>query len=298
MVALIEHDTPHLFLQQFPDGSRFRCSESFVRKYLRNLGWSERCATRAAQKLPDNYEDILNTSFLRQAYIIRDHAIPAALRVNTDQTQTVYQMGGRKTWNKSGEKQISTMGMDEKRAFTLVPSISASGELLPMQAIFHGKTCASCPSRESRRYSEAQGLGFKFEPSRSHTYWSTQATMRDLVNGIIAPYFDRKKAELELPSSQCSLWMIDCWSVHKSEEFRTWMKNAHPNIIINFVPGNCTGIWQPLDVGIQRVLKQSMKRSAHKDIVDETHAHLDSGTSVHMFKLDTTLGTLRDSVSD
>jgi hypothetical protein len=27
--------------------------------------------------------------------------------------------------------------------------------------------------------------------------------------------------------------------------------------------------WQPLDVGIQRVLKQRMKRSAHKDIVTE-----------------------------
>lgn len=75
MVAFIEHDAPHLFTRQFPDGSHFRCSESFVRDYLRTLGWSERCATRAAQKLPDNYEQILNDSFLRQASIIRDHAI-------------------------------------------------------------------------------------------------------------------------------------------------------------------------------------------------------------------------------
>lgn len=72
------------------------------------------------------------------------------------------------------------------------------------------------------------------------------------------------------------------------------MKKEHPTIIISFVPGNCTGVWQPLDVGIQRVLKQSMKRSAHKDIVDETMVHLDSGVSLEAFKLDTTLGTLRD----
>jgi hypothetical protein len=193
-----------------------------------------------------------------------------------------------------GEKQVATMGMDEKRAFTLVPSISASGELLPMQTIFHGKTSASCPSKGARRYNEAKDQGFKFEPSQSHTYWSTQATMQLLVNDIIAPYFDRKKEELGLPPTQCSLWMIDCWSVHKSEEFRGWMKTRHPTIIISFVPGNCTGVWQPLDVGIQRVLKQSIKRSAHKDIVDETMAHLDSGTPASTFKLDTTLGTLRD----
>lgn len=146
MVAFIEHDAPHLFKQTFADGSHFRCSESFVRKYLHTLGWSERCLTRAAQKLPADYEQILSDSYLRQACIIRDHGIPAALRVNTDQTQTHYQMGGKRTWNKKGKKQVATMGLDEKRAFTLVPSISASGELLPMQTIFHGKTSQSCPS--------------------------------------------------------------------------------------------------------------------------------------------------------
>jgi hypothetical protein len=83
--------------------------------------------------------------------------------------------------------------------------------------------------------------------------------MKTLVNDIVAPYFNTKKAELKLPPSQCSLWMIDCWSVHKSEECRSWMKEAHPNIIISFVPGNLTGLAQPLDVGIQQVLKQSMK---------------------------------------
>jgi len=118
--------------------------------------------------------------------------------------------------------------------------------------------------------------------------------MKSLVNKIIAPYFDTKKEELTLLTSQCALWMIDCWSVHKSEEFHSWMKGAHSNIIISFVPGNLTGLVQPLDVGIQCVLKQSMKRSAHKDIVNEMMAHLDSGKPLGAFKLDTTLGTLHD----
>jgi hypothetical protein len=118
--------------------------------------------------------------------------------------------------------------------------------------------------------------------------------MKSLVNDIIAPYFDAKKQELGLPQTQSSLWTIDCWLVHKSEEFRTWMKNSHPTIIICFVPGGCTGLWQPLDVGIQRVLKQSMKRSAHKDIVTETITQLNSGTPATMLRLDTTLPTLRN----
>jgi hypothetical protein len=45
-------------------------------------------------------------------------------------------------------------------------------------------------------------------------------------------------------------------------------------------------------IGIQHVPKQSMKRSAHRDIINETTTQLDSGISATMLKLDTTLGTL------
>ncbi|KAF8217446.1 hypothetical protein K438DRAFT_1521043, partial [Mycena galopus ATCC 62051] len=144
MVGFISNDVPELFERQMADGSAFRCSESFVRRYLCNtLGWSERRATKAAQKLPANHEKVLEEAFFREAYIIRDYAIPAALRVNTDQTQLVYQQGSGSTWTQRGAKQVATVSQEEKRAFTLVPSISASSVLLPMQAVFLGKTVLS-----------------------------------------------------------------------------------------------------------------------------------------------------------
>lgn len=295
MVACIEYDAPHLFTQTMSDGTKFKCSESFVRKYLRNtMKWSERRTTRAAQKLPINHEEILYNAFLREAFVIRDHAIPAELRVNTDQTQTVYQQGTKTTWNKKGAKQVAVVGHDEKRAFTLVPSISASGEWLSTQAIYQGKSHASCPSPNSKCYNDAKELGLQIKFSKTNTYWSTQQTMKELVNEAIEPYLEQKKVDLGLPAEQCSIWKIDCWSVHKSKEFLDWMKTTHSTIIVIFVPGGCTGIWQPLDVGIQRVLKQSIKRAAHKDIVKETMAHLESGTFASTIKLDTRLGTLRD----
>ncbi|KAJ7304728.1 hypothetical protein DFH08DRAFT_639352, partial [Mycena albidolilacea] len=204
------------------------------------LGWSERRATKAAQKLPAHYEKILDDAFLREAYVIRDYAIPAALRVNTDQTQLVYQQGSSSTWNERGAKQVATIGQEEKRAFTLVPSISASGVLLPIQSVFSGRTAASCPSPASNRYREAVELQYSMVPSLTATYWSNHDTMHLLVNLIIAPYFEAKKKELGLPPSQFSIWIIDCWSVHKSREFLDWMKVNHPTIIVLFVPGGCT----------------------------------------------------------
>ncbi|KJA19676.1 hypothetical protein HYPSUDRAFT_104632, partial [Hypholoma sublateritium FD-334 SS-4] len=204
------------------------------------MNWTERRATKAAQKLPTNHEEILRNVYLREVYIIRDYAVPAALRINTDQTQLVYQQGTQKTWNELGIKQVSTVGQEEKCAFTLVPSISASGVVLPMQAIFMGTTPRSCPSPNAARYAEAVVLGFQMLPSKSSTYWSTQETMCILVNTIIAPYFERMKADLGLPSTQYAIWKIDCWSVHKSLEFLDWMRLHHPTIIIIFIPGGCT----------------------------------------------------------
>ncbi|KAJ3790464.1 hypothetical protein GGU10DRAFT_251459, partial [Lentinula aff. detonsa] len=206
------------------------------------LHWSLRASTRAAQKLPENVEEIVTNAALREAFCIRNYNIDAALRVNTDQTQTIYQQGTKITWHQKGDRQVPVVGIDEKRAFTLVPSISASGELLPFQAIFHGGTTASCPSPSSPFYEEAKKLGFRLEPSRSDTYWSTLETMKSLVDEIIAPYFEQAKHKLgiEDPDGQYSIWKIDCWSVHKSEAFLSWMKKTHPKIIIIFVPGNCT----------------------------------------------------------
>ena len=91
MIAIIQKNAGELFEAKQQDRSQFKCSESFVRKYLHNvLNWSERRSTKAAQKIPANHEEILTTAFLREAYIVRDHAIHFKLCVNTDQTQLIY----------------------------------------------------------------------------------------------------------------------------------------------------------------------------------------------------------------
>ena len=74
------------------------------------------------------------------------------------------------------------------------------------------------------------------------------------------------------------------------------MKKKHKAVIIIFVPGGCTGIWQPLDVGIQRVMKLCIKCSAHCDIVNEVMAQMASGKTD--ITIDTTLGTLRNRTVD
>jgi hypothetical protein len=293
IIAKVMQSHPEVFDTAFRDGSMFKVSESYVRGLLRGeLGWSMRKATRAAQNKPENWEDLCEKSFFRKAYVIKEEDTPAMLYVNSDQTQVIYAPGNRMTWAPLGSKQVSLVGAEEKRAFTLLVSVVADGTILPFQAVYRGETERSCPSSNAPCMENIKNAGFRLEFSGTKTYWSNQQTMRDFVNHILSPYFNRTKQRHNLPMSQKSLWQIDVWSVHRSEEFRSWMKKNHPTIILDFVPGGCTGIHQPCDVGIQRPLKLSLRRSYHEDIVAEMSGQLEKNGKITL--VDDRIGVVRN----
>ncbi|KDQ50959.1 hypothetical protein JAAARDRAFT_87431, partial [Jaapia argillacea MUCL 33604] len=201
--------------------------------------WSEWRMTKAGHKLPADWDVQCEQVFLRLAFTIKEHDVPAELYVNTDQTNMVYTQGTKLTWAPMGSKQVSVVSDDEKRAVTLIVSISNSGVLLPFQAVYVGESSRSLPKKTALKYREMQDAGMFFA-SGGASYWSTQETMQGLVEDIIAPYFAKKKAELGLPESQKAIWQIDAWSVHRSAEFRGYMRKNHPNIILMYIPAGCT----------------------------------------------------------
>ncbi|KAF8221608.1 hypothetical protein L208DRAFT_1327126 [Tricholoma matsutake] len=108
------------------------------------------------------------------------------------------------------------------------------------------------------------------------------------------PHFNSVKVELGLPPDQCSLWQIDCWSVHHSDEFLSWIRKHHEVILTHFVPACMTSLFQPCDVGFQHIFKHSLKKSAHEDVVKEVLSKLKKGELVHDIKADKAVGVLWD----
>jgi hypothetical protein len=240
-----------------------------MRAWLHNtMGWSMRRGTRAAPKLPENWEDQCEKSAKRKAYLIKEYDIPAELYANSDQTQRLYAAGNQLTYTEIGSRQVSVIGGDEKWAFTVLVTVMSAGLLLPFQAIYVGKSNHSCPRpNPTNHHKDAIAAGFRFEFSGMDIYWSNQHTMRDFVDHMLAPYFERMKVELGQPPQQRSLWQIDVGSVHHLKEFLDWMHTNHPTIVIDFVPGGCTGIAQPCDVSIQRLFKHVTNRAYLEDVV-------------------------------
>ncbi|KAF8303338.1 hypothetical protein DL93DRAFT_2121649, partial [Clavulina sp. PMI_390] len=255
IIAQIQHFAPSILTRTQRDGSRFQASDHWVRKFLaETMRWCIQRATKAAQKVPQNWEELLLQTVLRLGWITQRRQIPAELRVNSDQTQVVYQHGASVTWDETGARQVATLGKEEKRAFTLVVGLSASGELLPMQAVYHGKRASSLPSPLSPCYAEAVAAGFSFDLNPVN-YWANHGTMQTYVTKILAPHFRATMDRLGCPPDQEAIWYLDLWPVQTSEEFRSWLWTNYPWIIPVYVPGGCTGLLQPADVGIQRILK-------------------------------------------
>ncbi|KAF8234198.1 hypothetical protein L208DRAFT_1262742, partial [Tricholoma matsutake] len=205
----------------------------------------------AAQKLPDDWEDQCVRSFFHKPYIIKEEDIPPSIYVNSDQTQVVYAPGNQMTWADTSAKQVSMIGVDEKRAFTVLMSVAANGTLLLFQAIYEGLRNRSLSESSTLNHNKVIKAGFLLEFSGTKTYWSNQQTMQSFIDNILTPDFDVEKVKLNLPPHQKALWQIDVWSVHRSKEFCNWMGKHHPQICLDFVPGSCTGVHQPCDVSIQ-----------------------------------------------
>jgi hypothetical protein len=70
------------------------------------------------------------------------------------------------------------------------------------------------------------------------------------------------------------------------------MYKEHPNILVDFVLGGCTGVAQPCDVGIQRPFKHITNQCFLEDVVKATLTQMDNGEGV---TFDDTLPMLRNA---
>ena len=118
------------------------------------------------------------------------------------------------TYAAEGVKQVSLLGMDEKRQVTVVLGASMEGEILPAQVIFKGKTMLSLPPAAARKCMEEEGHKFAV----TDTHWSTLDSMKEYVTHILGPNFMKKKEEMKEELGQNweqfpAIGICDCWKV-------------------------------------------------------------------------------------
>ncbi len=135
-------------------------------------------------------------------------------------------------------------GLTDKRNITLTFVVSYSGEFLPMQIIYAGKTKASQP----RGFIFPKGFSISQNPS----HWSNeQETLKEVFN----PYVIQTKNKLNLPPSQ-KVMLI--WDAFKGHTVNSTLESL--DIVCVPVPANMTHFFQPLDLTVNGSAKKSIKK--------------------------------------
>ena len=88
------------------------------------------------------------------------------------------------------------------------------------------------------------------------------------------PYFNERE-HLGLSDHKPALVILDIFAAHKTEEIRSLY--AEHKILLEFVPANCTGELQPLDVSSNRDLKGYLKQLFSDWDADEVTKQLKTG---------------------
>ncbi|CAA7267612.1 unnamed protein product [Cyclocybe aegerita] len=256
-------------------------------------------ATRAAAHIPTDADDVCECAFFHLVYTMKWENIPPCLVVNVDQMGMYVLPSNSRTFHDKGAKQVDAIAKDEKHAYTLLVASMPTGKILPFQQVWGSKTSASLPKQTAPGMVKAQEYRFDFAFAASESspcsHFSTLKTMIEWIKNILVPWIKHVIEEDGLDEDQKSILYIDCYPVHAEEGFKTYVLDSHPNIILCFVPQNCTPVFQPADVGLQRPIKHSLKQSLFKYLAATHRRQMLSRLHAEDVRITTSLPQLQDA---
>lgn len=254
-----------------------RLSKSFLSNWCRsNLSWRYRKVTCNYDKLPINWEQQGRDMIDRIAVLVKRYKVNKNLIINFDQTGVHFIPKSNSTYETKGARHVSVMGVEDKRQITAIIASSLTGHLLPLQLIFGGST-DKCEPMKSHRIIKAQ-----FHVTHSDNHWSTIDTMKEYMERIIQPYISHIINLYNLDRESRAIVLLDCWSVHKSKQFRDYVRRTHPNILLVYIPPNCTGQLQVADVALNYSFKHLIKIQYEEWVADEVMKQLQANESVKL----------------
>lgn len=239
------------------------------------------------------------------AYSVYMHDIPPDLMYSMDETFFYFvPMGGARTYDQIGALSVPVIGAEDKRGGTVLLTCKATGEMVPFQAIYGGKTPLSEPGGKAKDGSCKDTVGARFRAeaeaaghrvTHSHSHWCVEDTYKEFVTTVIVPDYLAVCKRLGLVAgAQKMLLQQDLYAVHRSESVVTWLRETYPYIILAFVPGGCTGAVQIPDTCLNRPFKAAIKESYCQWVIEQLTSQLqETGILPANMKLDIALATVR-----
>ena len=256
--------------------ARFEMPRTWVQSIYRRMGYTRRVATTP---VPQGIYDECRREFLND---IKEkmtlYSIPPELVLNSDQTPSSYVSVGKSTMHDRGANSVPIQGLKDKRNITLTFVVSLSGEFLPMQIIYAGKTKASLP----RGFIFPKG----FSLSQNPQHWSNETETLKLVDEIINPY-----VILGLASTQKALVIWDVFKGQMTNVVKQKLELLDMELVA--VPANMIHFFQPLDLTVNGAAKSFAKKEFITYYSAQVQQQLEGRTNLEDINVDLRLSMIK-----
>ena len=149
-----------------------KLTEEWAKSLLDRMGYVKRKACSKAKINVEHFEELKKIFLMDITNIVSMDEIPPQLIINFDQTAINYVPTPSWTMEKQGAKRVEMIGIDDKRQMTAVFGASLSGDFLPPQLVYEGKTKRCLPN-------------YTFPLTWNITYlanhWSNEETMKKYI---------------------------------------------------------------------------------------------------------------------
>ena len=157
--------------------------------------------------------------------------------------------GSQWTLEAKGSKRVEIVGIDDKRQFTAVIAGTMSGKLLLFQVIYTGTT-DKCLPKDCR-------VPKDWHMTYSHNHWSNETKMLEYLQLIVITYVQRTRKELNLSKDYPALAIYDVFKGQCTDAVSDIL--LHNNIHVVKVPPNCMDRLHPMDLSINKAVKDFMR---------------------------------------
>lgn len=261
-----------LFREIYPNASTsiFRFSNGWFEAFLGRYRISLRCITKKAQKVPEDYRRLI-VSWLqfnrRNSQLLGGSWMETVLNrelgrfqlsniCNLDETPLPFEYLSGKTYNPVGDRTVwvkETRNGWDKRQASLVLCIFADGvNRIPPMIIFHGKGISQRLINESKEYHPGVIVEFNQEA------YITDTLFLKYIDTYLLPALEGRP----------SLFALDMCKSHKTTAVLD--KLHQNNIVPSIIPAGCTSLVQPLDVSINKPLKDKIRDLTDEAIIEHS----------------------------
>ena len=214
--------------------------------------------------------------------MVSEHDIPPSLIINIDQTPLSYVNTRKYTFSFKGAKNIPIKDVDDKRQITATFAVSCTGEFLPIQLIYAGKTEQSLPKHS-------------FPPSFLVTFtenhWSNTEKSDEFFKEICFLYLEDTKRSNSYPLEEHALIVMDTFKGQDNDTLKKLCAEKNCDVVI--VPHNLTNKFQPLDLSVNKAPKSFIQNKYNDWFADQVFTQRQNGKDPTDVKISSKLSDLK-----